>query len=323
MKIKFLKDLNDAEKIAFEQSALYNQIKGNWLYTDSAIAYYNAYFSKHVYNNSFVVFSEDNFYLCAYSYSDTINSLRYFEQPVSFFILNDVEDDTDILHEIFHIFFAFIKEDHIQEIYYYHEPHITAHYFDHIQSTAVQYHSEIDLKNEEKNIRRNIRKSYKSLLNWGERELAYHIMDSTNDDKKLFDDLKQFHIEVAGRQTRSDETWDRQYEAILSEEAFVVLGYFQNKLAAGNIIMLGNKCSQIKSAYYGVGVYDRSLMAQNKPISHFIILKSIFEAKRLGYNIFEFGDVTETDDAKYNDISKFKRGFSNTINIKNVIKLQL
>mgnify|MGYP000881714766 CR=1 FL=1 len=323
MKVKFLKDLNDSEKLAFEQSTLYHQIKGNWLYTDSAIAYYSAYFTKHIYNNSLVIFSEDNFYLCAYSYSDALNSLRYFNQPVSFFILNDVEDDTDILHEIFHAAFAFIKEEHIQEICYYHEPPITAHYFDHIQDSVMQYHVNVDLLQSEQNIRMHIRKRYKQFVNWGERELDCHIMDRSNADKKLFNDLKQFHIEVAGRQTRSEETWDRQYEAILSEEAFVVLGYFQNKLAAGNIIMLGNKRSQIKSAYYGVGVYDRSLMAENKPISHFVILKSIFEAKRLGYNIFEFGDVTETDDAKYNDISKFKRGFSNTLEIKNVIKLKI
>lgn len=64
-------------------------------------------------------------------------------------------------------------------------------------------------------------------------------------------------------------------------------------------------------------------MAENKPLSHYVLFKSILEAKNRNCCIFEIGDVTPIADQKYNDISKFKRGFTDTLNIKNALTLKL
>jgi len=94
-------------------------------------------------------------------------------------------------------------------------------------------------------------------------------------------------------------------------------------LVAANLIRTGVSGLTERTAYYGIGVYDRELMAKNKPISHYVLFKSILEAKERKCVFFELGDVTPTGDQKYNDILKFKRGFTNRIQIKNVIKLTL
>nr|WP_314779286.1 hypothetical protein [uncultured Treponema sp.] len=82
------------------------------------------------------------------------------------------------------------------------------------------------------------------------------------------------------------------------------------------------KCDE-RTACYGIGVYDRKLMTENKPLSHYVLFKSILEAKKRNCCIFEIGDVTQIADQKYNDISKFKRGFTDTLNIKNALTLKL
>ena len=142
MKVRFLKDLNDAEKIAFEQSGLYKRIKGNWSYTDTSIDYYKAYFIHHIYDNSVAVFSGNEFYLCAYSYTEEKERFAYFNMPTLFFLSDAALQNTDISHDVFSVFFSFMKEAaYIKEICYYHEPHITAHYFGAQQYNTIQYNT--------------------------------------------------------------------------------------------------------------------------------------------------------------------------------------
>ena len=69
--------------------------------------------------------------------------------------------------------------------------------------------------------------------------------------------------------------------------------------------------------YYGVCVNDRELMAQNLPIGHYGLYKSILLAKERGLKRFNFGDVTDNLDPKVNAIVKYKRGFSNQMTSRN------
>jgi hypothetical protein len=54
-------------------------------------------------------------------------------------------------------------------------------------------------------------------------------------------------------------------------------------------------------------------MAQNLPIGHYGLYKSILIAKEKGLKKFNFGDVTDNIDPKINAIVKYKRGFSNQL----------
>ena len=71
----------------------------------------------------------------------------------------------------------------------------------------------------------SIRKSYKSLVNWGMKNLEIKIMNSGSLNRENFLDFKKLHLQASGRQTRSDESWDRQYDAIQNNHAFAIFGY--------------------------------------------------------------------------------------------------
>ena len=69
----------------------------------------------------------------------------------------------------------------------------------------------------------SIRKSFKSLVNWGMKNLEIKIMNSGSLNRENFLDFKKLHLQASGRQTRSDESWDRQYDAIQNNHAFAIL----------------------------------------------------------------------------------------------------
>ena len=170
-------------------------------------------------------------------------------------------------------------------------------------------------------LHQNIRKSYKSLLNWGERELTLEIYDYKNADIKSIESLKNLHIKVSGRKTRSDDSWYRQYELIKEGEAFLILGRLENELVTGSFYMLSrNVC------YYGVSVSIREMF--DKPLSHYLVWKAIKYAKDVGCKYFEMGEQSypgafyhKDHDQKLIAISDFKAGFGG--NIKTYIDLHL
>ena len=162
----------------------------------------------------------------------------------------------------------------------------------------------VDLSQPVQAIKANIRKSYKSLINWGMRNLYIDTLDSANASRERFDTVREFHIAVAGRETRSAETWQIQADMIAAGEAFCTLAYLNARLVAANLILLAD------AAYYGVGVYERELMAEGKPLAHAPLYCAILRAKRAGLKTFVLGEVDPSGEAKRDGIAHFKRGFA-------------
>ena len=52
------------------------------------------------------------------------------------------------------------------------------------------------------------------------------------------------HINVAGKETRSINTWDKQFEMINKGEAFLVLGEYDNELVTGGLFLYSNSVFQ-------------------------------------------------------------------------------
>jgi hypothetical protein len=173
----------------------------------------------------------------------------------------------------------------------------------HATDTAV-----VDLGLDAAAIKANLRKSYKSLVNWGLRNLELKVLDRERADKDAYLEFREFHRAVAGRSTRSDETWEIQFEMIRQGEAYAVLGYRDARLVSANLLQ--HSASEV---YYGVGVYDRALMAQRVPLAHGPLFHAILHARSLGLRKFVLGDATETEDAKLGNIARFKRGFATAI----------
>ena len=155
-------------------------------------------------------------------------------------------------------------------------------------------------------IKRNYRKSYKSLINQCKREFEILVLDSENINDDYFWKFRDLHIKTAGRETRSKNSWEMQLKMIKMKNAFMVLGFNdKSELVTGGIFFY-NKFH----CYYGVGVSNRDMF--DKPLLHGIMDEAILKSKNLGCNIFELGDREVSNDSidpKLINISNFKKGF--------------
>lgn len=109
--------------------------------------------------------------------------------------------------------------------------------------------------------------------------------------------LQKLHLKVAGRKTRSDETWDIQQEMVDAGEGFVVELYKDGTLISAAFFMKNQWC-----CYYAVAA---SLKGVN---SHPVIWSAIEYCKEEGLKRFELGEKLEGTEKEKN-ISKFKAGF--------------
>ena len=165
----------------------------------------------------------------------------------------------------------------------------------------------IDLEKNESELKKNIRKSYHSLINWGIRELNIEIHDKTNIKWTIMEQFRRLHIDESNRETRTVRTWEKQYEAIKNGSSFCITATSRLGLvSAAYFILSYNSC------YYGSSASKRSLF--DKPLNHGIIWKAILESKRKGALIFDIGS-TYLDESrikftkKQKNIAYFKEGF--------------
>jgi hypothetical protein len=171
---------------------------------------------------------------------------------------------------------------------------------------APAYKQIIDLQLEEDSLRRDIRKRYRTFINWGEKNLSITVHDHRNMIPEVIEEFRQLHLTVAGKETRSPETWRLQYRQIMENQAFVITGRLGEKLITAALF----SCSP-SYCYYGVGASMRDMF--DKPLSHAILWRSILEAKRRGCRLYEMGDLADLYPRGYSDkeksIADFKRGF--------------
>jgi hypothetical protein len=173
-----------------------------------------------------------------------------------------------------------------------------------------------DLALSETEIHGRIRKSFKSLVNWGRRNLTLKYFRAENPDPALFDSYRDFHAQIAGRITRSDASWNSMRNWILSGTGELGLAYLEvGELVAGTMIVDGEETS-----VYASGVYDRTRFEM--PLSHFAIYNAILRSRNRGLKWFDLGHLPEkgsVTDKEYN-IGFFKRGFATDIGMYDVWK---
>ena len=302
MKVQFLKDLKADELLSFLQSPLYFKTQDHYACTQSYLAYNQKYFGSAYSDCSMIVTESNSPLICFYAFCKG-EVLSLFDGPVRVFDLPS--EKTAIAYQ--HLF-AKIDAIFLNGINFIHNNYFTMAYFNRTVRSRINSSAFIDLSQTPEAIRMSFRNSYKPLINWGKKNITVEIFDSKNNDRDKFMQFKSFHIEVAGRQTRSDETWELQYDAISKGDAYLVLGYFQAKLVTAVYVIFGKAW-----AYYGVGVNDRELMAENLPIAHYSMMVAINKAKDMGLKFFDMGSISVVEgEEKLNAIAKFKKGFSNT-----------
>ncbi len=170
------------------------------------------------------------------------------------------------------------------------------------------YSAIVDLTQSANDIRAGVRKSYKSLLNWGKRELCVKHVNAEIPDRQLFETYKELHLSVAGRVTRSEQSWNAQFENAVSGYGEILLGFLGDRPVAGMVVTDG-----MARSYYASGAYVRELF--DKPLGHWLLFQAILSAKSRNRLTFEIGEILLGPDAdpKIAQISMFKKGFTKNL----------
>lgn len=155
-------------------------------------------------------------------------------------------------------------------------------------------------------LKRDVRKSYKSLINWGMKHLTIRVLDQHSISEAAVERFRKLHIQESGRETRSAETWHIQYQQILNGDAFIVFGELSGELVSAAFFHHSDRY-----CIYGVSASIRALF--DKPLSHSILWTAILHAKQIGCSVFDFGEQLFFAQGSPSDkelgISVFKRGF--------------
>lgn len=155
-------------------------------------------------------------------------------------------------------------------------------------------------------IRLGFRKSYKSLVNKSLKDFSVQICEHNIDN--LFEEFRMLHLEVAGKETRSRESWNIQKEQIKNNEAFLVTVMDGNALIGAGLFTYTKDIG-----VYSVGAYKRELF--DKPISHGVQMQAIRALKDIGCRVYYIGQKMTLLDKnlpteKELSITHFKEGFA-------------
>lgn len=166
----------------------------------------------------------------------------------------------------------------------------------------------LDLQPDISEIKRGIRKSYKSLITTGARIWTVGVLESLGNEG-VWQEFRDLHLKVSGRVTRSDETWAMQYQDIKRQCAFLVW----LKDSVGNMVGGGFFSQTSDEGLYAVGAYNRTLF--DKPLGHIVQYRAIEELKKRGAIWYKIGTRPYISDAprpteKEIAIGEFKQGFA-------------
>lgn len=312
MKVKHLSELTEEEQQSYLQSQLFKLSRQDYRYFDINLDYYKEYFGSVWTDESLIVFDKSGYYIYLPLFCNG-DELSFFgsETDIIYDKEMGVKGTNHAFEELFVKLESIIHERGIITLKFFENPYFLHQYYDQIGESffsKIVYENSIDLSLSEEEIKMNVRKSYKSLINWGQKNLDIRVYDAFNMTDEIMTEFENFHIAVSKRRTRSHESWMLQSKAVKSGLGYVVMGYYDNKLVTATLVMNGEV-----DCYYGVCVNDRDLMAQHLPIGHYGLFKSILLAKEKGFRRFNFGDVSDNPDPKVNEIVKYKRGFSNLL----------
>ena len=156
-------------------------------------------------------------------------------------------------------------------------------------------------------MRQGLRKSFQSLVNWGQRHLKTESIDAKNANRSLFARYQEFHALTAGRVTRSKQSWDVMFDWIAAGRGELILGYLaDSELVAGTMVVDG-----ATHAYYASGVYNRERL----PLGHWPLWLAMLHSAERGMRVFDLGDLPLANAATEKEVAigYFKRGFATNI----------
>lgn len=150
--------------------------------------------------------------------------------------------------------------------------------------------------------RKAMSKGHRSDVKWGLSHLTWET------GHHLVPSVKAFHEYVAGRVTRSAETWWLMADEVEAGRGDCIVGRYNGAMAAAAVFIDGSETS-----IYWTGVYDRSLFPL--PIAHYGIWLAMERAAARGMKTLELGEVPLPGTASEKEVAigRFKKRFATHI----------
>lgn len=167
----------------------------------------------------------------------------------------------------------------------------------------------VDLSRDDATLMGALRSGHRQQVRQGSRILDLAFVDQSRPDAALFDTFRELHAQVAGRATRSRDSWDRMFDLVAAGEGDLALTYWQGELLGGTLMLDAGQMS-----YYSSGAYVREHF--DKPITHYPLFQCILRARERGRTHAHLGEILPTsliDSRKELSINNFKLGFAGKV----------
>lgn len=286
-------------------------------------------FDSNTKNMSFMVSQNKKIYaivplLVEYNYLDkSVNSLSMYGDytPMPAFI-NDCEIEKSkilnfIISEINHI----IDINNVKTGKFFIDPLITSDYFhDYEAFNLIEFGAQpqfttaniVDLRQNYDVILRKMRKGHKAAIKqvWKYSGYKIIIFDNKNLTIDIFEKYKAIHFFDAGRQTRTDESWQYMYKWIADGKGCLAMLWLDeiNDYIAGALVMIYKK-----AAYYA-SFATKDSYCLNGHSGYAIQWEIIKYLKESGIQLYEtgsnyFDELNNLPPSKRAEISKYQRGY--------------
>lgn len=175
----------------------------------------------------------------------------------------------------------------------------------------------VDLDKDIDEIRSKFRSRYKPLISKGEKLWNIEVHKSSI-EKTIWNDFKNLHLNASGRKTRSDKSWEIQFDNVRRNNAFLITLKNDKDLVGGALFSYSSD-----EGRYDIGAYDRNLF--DKPIGHAAQFTAIKEFKKMNLSLYKIGRRFYASDIpnpteKELSIADFKEGFASITQPEFVLK---
>lgn len=159
----------------------------------------------------------------------------------------------------------------------------------------------IDLSKSEEQLWKDVRRSYRATIKKGMTDRNLDVTFLT--PHVYLEHAKALHIRQAGRQTRSDETWDLQAQWLKSGQAFGVAAWRARENSEVRMVGFAFTAGDREAHYYFSG-------ASSEPdVQHLLQWALIRNLRENGIRRYEIGWQGEAQDEKGKHIEFFRSGF--------------
>ena len=175
-------------------------------------------------------------------------------------------------------------------------------------------HGVIDLHKEKEILHKQLRRSYRSLVNWGRKNIKLIHFNAQNTNSYGRDQFAKFHAKLAGKDSHDANYWNIVWNEICSGHGELSLGYLDNgTLVAGTLVI-----DAYTTSSYSSGVYAREMF--DKPLSYYPLFQAILRSGLRGMRLFDLGEIypRSTATEKEFQIGFFKKGFSSNFRLRNI-----